>query len=176
MIDACPAGAQGRGRVRSAQAGQSMVEFALVGPLFFLAVFAVLEAALFVNARVSVDNASREGARLAALCGDATVYMYNSHTYQAVKGVWQGVNQPPTNADGCYAPVLDAVDSHLGFLNVIPGTNPKVGVSCPSDKCPAGTTITVSVQYTYQFLIPFLLDLSPGTVVMTSTVQAVSQQ
>lgn len=52
-----------------AQRGQGLVEFALIGPLFFLFVFAIMEGALLMNAQASLDNAAREGVRAAVVCG-----------------------------------------------------------------------------------------------------------
>jgi Flp pilus assembly protein TadG len=46
--------------------GASALEFALIGPLLFLFLFAVLEYGRFIMIRQLLDNAAREGARLAA--------------------------------------------------------------------------------------------------------------
>src|SRR2546430_1532616 len=46
--------------------GATIAEFALVGPIFFLLLFGVIEYARFVFAVQLVNNAAREGARYAA--------------------------------------------------------------------------------------------------------------
>lgn len=155
------------------------MEFAIIGPLFFLSAFAILEAALYVNAYVSVNNATREGARAAAICGDAVIFQpYAQQQQQLIQLIQQGQNynpnQPITASMLCSAYTQTTINSHLGFLSVIPGVNPSVTITC-AKTCQAGDTITIAVQYTYTFLLPYLLDLKTPTPIDT-TVQAVSQQ
>ena len=47
--------------------GASMVEFAVVVPLFFLLIFGIIEAGWFFAQQVEVRNAAREGARIAVV-------------------------------------------------------------------------------------------------------------
>lgn len=47
--------------------GASMVEFAVVVPLFLLLVFGVIEAGWFFSQQVEIRNAVREGARIAVV-------------------------------------------------------------------------------------------------------------
>lgn len=51
---------------RGAQDGQGLVEFALVLPIFFLAVFGLLDVGRLVYFNAALSQAAREGARLAA--------------------------------------------------------------------------------------------------------------
>ena len=51
------------------EAGQGLVEFAMVVPFLFVLFFALLELALAMNASLSVNRASQNGARLAAAAG-----------------------------------------------------------------------------------------------------------
>jgi Flp pilus assembly protein TadG len=137
-----------------------MVEFALVGPTFLFLLFMVFEGSLFINAQATIDNATREGARVAALCGDSHIYSY--------LGVTSAVN--------CYAPVEEAVDTHLGILPVaaVNGVaNPNISPSC--NICPTGTTITLTVTYQYNYYVPSLLGLYAGTQI-NSVASVVSQQ
>src|SRR4051794_14469125 len=46
--------------------GQALVEFALVAPLFFLLVFAVIQFAILLGGQIGVSNAAREVARYAS--------------------------------------------------------------------------------------------------------------
>lgn len=50
--------------------GQSMVEFALVAPIFLLLVFGVIDFGQLFNRMITVNQASREAARVAAVSGD----------------------------------------------------------------------------------------------------------
>lgn len=59
-------------RVRERNGGQSLVEFALVLPLFLLLFFAIVDMGRAVFVYNSVTNAAREGARLAIVNQDTT--------------------------------------------------------------------------------------------------------
>ena len=53
-------------------AGQAMVEFALVIPVFLLVLSGILDFGFMLFTRMSVINAAREGARVAAITADDT--------------------------------------------------------------------------------------------------------
>lgn len=61
-----------RSRLRTKSRGQSLVEFALVFPLFVLLVMSVVEFAFAFNASLSLAFASRDAALIAAESGAAT--------------------------------------------------------------------------------------------------------
>lgn len=61
-----------RSRPRRRSAGQSLVEFALVLPLFLVLVMGIADLGLAVFAYNSITNAAREGARLAIVNQDKT--------------------------------------------------------------------------------------------------------
>jgi Flp pilus assembly protein TadG len=52
------------GRLMRSRAGATMVEFALVGPLFLLLTFAVVDNGLVLFTQTVLDNATREAARM----------------------------------------------------------------------------------------------------------------
>ncbi len=52
--------------------GQSLVEFALVLPIFLLLVFAIIDFGVGFHAWLTVTNSAREGARLGAVRGSAS--------------------------------------------------------------------------------------------------------
>ena len=55
------------------QRGQSLVEFALVIPLFLVLVFGIIDFGLGLKSWITITNAAREGARYAAVtCGETT--------------------------------------------------------------------------------------------------------
>ena len=74
--------------------GQSLVEFALVFPIFVFLLFAVIDGGRLVFANSAVSNAAREGARLAS-----------------VEASWRGSTDPSCGAIG--GPVCPANDSTL---------------------------------------------------------------
>jgi hypothetical protein len=160
----------------SSQRGQSMVEFALIGPLFFLVTLAVIECSLLFNAQITIDNAVREGARAAGICGSSKAAAVNFHgtTY---------TGQP----SACPAAIIGEVQRSTGFLKVLsPNINPAVSMCSPPPdvgRCataysgaPRGSVIQVEAKYNYSFYIfPFLGESSP-TITLSSTAKVVSQQ
>ncbi|MFN2464380.1 MAG: TadE/TadG family type IV pilus assembly protein [Candidatus Dormibacteria bacterium] len=147
--------------VRAGHRGQAMVEFALLAPFFFVLLFMIFEGALFVNARATMDNATREGARAAAICGSSTIYS----TYQGI-----------SSSTGCSALAYSVVIAHMGFLKIIKPNNPLVTTQCtPNNTCTAGNQIVVSSVYTYSYFIPNLLGL-PVRTDLTTSASVVSQQ
>lgn len=61
-----------RSKGKSGERGQSLVEFALVAPIFLMLVFAVVDFGMGFHAWITVTNSAREGARLGAVQADAT--------------------------------------------------------------------------------------------------------
>lgn len=53
------------------EGGQSLVEFALVLPIFLLVLFAIVDFGMAFHAWIAVTNSAREGARLGAVRGSA---------------------------------------------------------------------------------------------------------
>ena len=49
---------------RKGEKGQSLLEFALVAPIFFVLLFAIVDFGMAFQAWITVTNAAREGARL----------------------------------------------------------------------------------------------------------------
>jgi len=79
------------------------VEFALVAPLFFLFVFAMIEYGRMVMVQQVITNASREGARKAVLDGATTASVTTTVTDYLTAGSISGATvtvspNPPTNA------------------------------------------------------------------------------
>ncbi|MGA8015301.1 MAG: TadE family protein [Candidatus Dormiibacterota bacterium] len=94
---------------RRRQRGQSMVEFALVAPVFLLVVFATIDYGQYFGARLSVENAARNGARYAVVEPEASYPTAGSGIVTAVTSasndasiptntdcLWQGTTLSPT--------------------------------------------------------------------------------
>jgi len=56
-----------RRKSRGGERGQSLVEFALLVPIFLLLVFAIVDFGMGFHAWITVTNSAREGARLGAV-------------------------------------------------------------------------------------------------------------
>jgi len=65
-IPKCKSGRSGKG-----EGGQSLVEFALVAPIFLLVLFAIVDFGMAFHAWITVTNSAREGARVGAVQGSA---------------------------------------------------------------------------------------------------------
>jgi Flp pilus assembly protein TadG len=113
--------------------GQSLVEFAIILPVFLVIAFGVIDFGLAFDASIGISNAAREGAR-------------------------QGAIQPNTTA---ITNRVRAVAGRLDNSNLAVTVTCKTaaGAACPGG-VPGATTggsIVVRVTYTYPMLTPIAL-------------------
>jgi hypothetical protein len=135
-----------RTRRRQRSIGQALAEFALVAPIFFLLLFAIIEGGRFILFYQALNNATREGARYAIVHGS------NS---SCPSGPMPPGESPPT---GCYdlpgAKVVQRVkDSAFGLLGASVTVTPTwtgLGNGREAD-------VTVTASYTYTTLTPIPL-------------------
>jgi hypothetical protein len=140
---------------RSRRYGQALVEFALVAPVFFLLLFAIIEGGRFILFYQSLNNATREGARYAIVHGS------NS---SCPSGPMPPGDPTPL---GCYdlpgdnviQRVKDAAFGVLGPSVLVTPTWGALGNGREAD-------VTVSAAYTYTTLVP--LPLPPITITAES--------
>lgn len=148
----------------SRNAGQGLVEFALVIPMIILLIVGALDLGRAVFAYNTIANAARDGARVAAVNQIAT--------------------SPDCNGD---RPVEDVADPHWSIKRCAADSALTLGVQ-PGDvtvtyAAPAGTTLTctstqrnvgciasVTVTYTYSPITPIIGSLV-GNMVISSTSQ-----
>jgi hypothetical protein len=145
----------GRGR-----RGQALVEFALVAPLFFLLLFAIIEGGRFVFYYEALNSATREGARYAII-----------HGSNAADGCPSGPPAPgSTSCDPSAANVKTAVQrAALGLA----GSGDFTALDafyCPADAvkpCPSeqltnarGNPVTVRAAYSYRPVMPLLPNIT----------------
>ena len=121
-----------------------MVEFALVAPIFFLLIFAVIEGGRFILYYQTLNNATRDGARYAIVHG--------SNSFCPSGPMPPGVATP----GGCYDPtgakVVQAVKSSaFGLL----GNGVTVVPTWPGDNG-RDSEVTVTATYTYRSLVPIV--------------------
>jgi Flp pilus assembly protein TadG len=150
-------------RIKKERRGQAMVEFALVAPVFFLLLFAIIEGGRFVFYYEMLNGATREGARYAII-----------HGSNAADGCPSG---PPatgsTSCDPTAAKVKEAVrKAALGLagtgdfsaLDVFycPAAAPK---PCGADELTnaRGNPVTVRAAYSYRPVMPLLPHITIGS-------------
>ena len=159
-------------RVRSRSRGQALVEFALVAPVFILALMAVIEFGRAIYTIQILNNAAREGARYAIVHGAS------SGCPSGPMPPGYGQNPCDPNGDRVVAAVRNQA---IGVLRASPAD---VGVTVrwcrkttPISSCPAapgdgtndrGENVDITVSYAYRTLVP-LVPLPPFTLTGGST-------
>lgn len=126
--------------------GQSFIEFAAVLPIMILLLVGIVDFGRALDARMTVINAAREGARFGVThAGDDAWGPYSCPQIQA--------NVPP-----------EIMRMHSDMFT---GGNTSISVS-GTGTCAAGDELTVTVHYTYDPLFPFWFGSGIG---MSTTVQ-----
>jgi hypothetical protein len=141
-----------------------MAEFALVAPMFFILLFAIIEAGRFIYHSEILNNAAREGARYAII-----------HGSNAADGCPSG--PPAPGSTPCDVPgdnVRQAiVDAAFGFSDagLVFGwpSDSRFPLYLSSDGSTElstnarGTNVAVRIQYTYSPLMPVLPSITIRT-------------
>ena len=132
---------------RDTEAGQTLVEFSLIVPVFLVLLFALVDFGRAYYSWMVVSNASREGARAAAVQGDAATI--DAKLYGSFCKDW------PSTA-GC---ALDTTK----LTRVV--TNPQ-GTK--------GSETSVKVSYTFTFVTPIggILQLIGGSSLSAPTISS----
>src|SRR3954449_3027506 len=149
-----PSRAAIRRHVRARSRGQSLVEFALILPIFLVFVAACLDLGRVFYANISLNNAAREGAMQAA-AKDGTF-------------IPNGACDPVNNSVVCRVQ-LESKSSMV----TIAATD--ITMTCSIVGCPhaAGSTATVSVHGTFRLITPLLSVVFGGqTINLTSSATA----
>lgn len=121
--------------------GQALVEFALVAPVFFLILFAIVEAGRFMFYYETLNNATREGARYAIVNGANTL------------GCASGPPAPGSLA--CDIPGNNVVQRVKNAAFGVLGAGVNVTPTWFNDNS-RGSTVTVAATYSYSTLIPIV--------------------
>ena len=152
-------------RRRARERGQTLVEFALVLPMFLLGLFALIDGARLVYLNSTLSQAAREAART----GSVQVTWIGS--------VDSGCNNPggptcPASLDAFKANVVTAVNRMIVPFATIPSAN--IHLSCattaPSgawtgQTCAtrtSGSVVSVRVTYTFNAITPLLAQFVGG--------------
>jgi Flp pilus assembly protein TadG len=151
------------------QAGQALIEFALMVPLLFLVIFNVVNFGGFLYSWITISNAARAGGQYAAM-GAA----YASYPAQAtLSNITTLIQQETSSLPGSSAsnPAVTVCENLNGTSIAYPQTTPTA--ACPAGTAPpqdpetvtglAGastyTTVAIDVTYTYT---PFIGSFSTG--------------
>lgn len=130
---------------RNLRIGQSLVEFALVGPLFFILIFGIIEGGRLIWTYHTVSNAAKEAAR-----------------YTTVRG--SGSIQPDAPADSA------SIKAHM--LDVSTGLDPdqlSVNLVLLDGDMEDRSRFRVEASYEYDFILTSLFGLDSITLDPTST-------
>jgi len=135
--------------------GQTLVEFALVAPWFFLLLFAIIEGGRFVFFYEVLNNATREGARYAII-----------HGSNAADGCPSGPMAGGNPCDPSGAKVKTAVVNAAFRLASVGQFESLEAYWCPTSgpkPCPGGelfndrgNPVTVRATFTYHAVMPLL--------------------
>lgn len=142
------------------QRGQAMVEFALVAPIFFLLLFAIIEGGRFIFYYELLNNATREGARYAIVHGAKGSPSSGPGLDGSDDPIGNNVVDATVNAAvglvgsgdlDAYPPVW--WDCSPGAVAPVPG-DPSTGNN------QRGQCVTVFLDYTYSAIIPVLPEIT----------------
>lgn len=133
--------------------GQALVEFALVAPVFFLLLFAIIEGGRFILYYETLNNATREGARFAIVNG--------SNSLICPQGPMQSGYACDPTGEGTKQRVRDSAFGILGNAVV-------VTPEWPDSYNNRDMRVRVAATYTYSSLIP-LIPLPSITISAEST-------
>lgn len=124
---------------RRGSRGQALVEFALVAPIFFLILFAIIDFGRYVYYVQILNNAAREGTRYAIVHGAESL----------------SPTGPPDDESG--ADVIDVVRTYA--IGVIGRADASVLAIVPTwdpFNNHRGTKVTVEVTYAFRSVIPLV--------------------
>lgn len=117
-------------------AAQALVEFALVAPIFFLLLFAIIDFGRYVYYVQIINNAAREGTRYAIVHGNEGFPL-------------SGPGTPDPDGDNVKAVVRNYA------IGVIGGAALDIAPSWP-DGIGRGKTVSVHVTYQFRSVIPIV--------------------
>jgi Flp pilus assembly protein TadG len=173
-------------RACGAQRSQSLVEFALVAPIFFLVMFSAIDVCRLLYAYTAISSAARDGARTASLSGSL---FSDCQIIQEVELVGQGFpvkmdpnsvagDSDPNNPSGALQPTTPP--PNVGYAYIWPAVataNPPDG-NCNSSQqraiSPTVKHVAVEIQYHFTPLLPLWSGL--GTNIIVKTVSVVTTE
>lgn len=175
-----------RSRVRERQRSQSLVEFALVLPLFLLVMFSAIDVCRLLYAYTAISSAARDGARTASLTGSL---FSDCQIITEVELVGQGFpvrmdpnsvagDSDPNNPSGPLQPTTPP--PNVGYAYIWPAV---ATANPPDNNCnssqqraisPTVKHVAVEIQYHFTPLLPLWSGL--GTNIIVKTVSVVTTE
>jgi Flp pilus assembly protein TadG len=139
-----------RGLQRSSTRAQALAEFAIVVPIFFLILFAIIDFGRYVYYTQILNNAAREGTRYAIVHGEHGL----------------PPTGPPNDASG--ADVIDVVRNYaIGVIGLEDTSVLDIQASWDPDNT-RDSQVTVTIAYEFHSVMP-LIPIPPITVRGAST-------
>ena len=158
---------------RERSRGQTLVEFALILPVFLTLTLGVVDGARIFTAYIAVTNAAREGV-LYASQGTNYLNWCSTTTTVACPSGYVAANQH-TDPDSIAFRVQQEVGA-LTQANVILSAPTCLDSAGASVACgPSAAKVTIKVDYSMNLFVPFVSALMGSPVRMAATTTAVMQ-
>jgi Flp pilus assembly protein TadG len=126
--------------------GQSMVEFAMILPLFVLFIIGIFELGRAFFAFIAITNAAREGTRVVTFWpGKATI----ADVYTAVT---EEIGTSPMVTEDKINDILMQCGEDYDIENIVVSTNPTI-VNCPDEQ-----PVRVTVTYNFDLILNFFYN------------------
>ena len=155
-------------RRRNRSRGQTLVEFALILPVFLVLTLGVVDGARVFNAYISITNGAREGALYAAQGSNYLKWCSTTSTVACPTG-YSSTNQSTDPDNIAYR--VQAETSGLTQANLVLSAPTCDNGSCNS----SSTTVTVRVEYSMTLFVPLISTLMGSPVRMSASTSAVIQ-
>jgi len=164
--------------------GQSLVEFALLLPVFAMLTLGVLDATRIFAAHIAVSNAAREGAVFAGRAQNYLLWCRDpSDSGEADPYMTTSVSCPTGAASGNYAGdpgniAYRVAAQTMGLDRSRVTLDPArcgIGSSAPTATCVAGGStkyVLVRVSYRFDMLTPLISQLWGGSVTLSASATA----
>ena len=155
-------------RRRNRSRGQTLVEFALILPVFLMLTLGVVDGARIFTAYISITNGTREGALFAAQGSNYGKWCSSTSTVTCPTG-YVSANQS-TDPDNIAFRVQEEASG------LTQGSIVLSAPTCDNGTCNSSSTkVTVQVQYSMTLFVPLVSALMGSPVRMTATTSAVIQ-
>jgi Flp pilus assembly protein TadG len=161
-------GRSGRERSR----GQSLVEFALILPVFLTLTLGVVDGARVFSAYIAITNAAREGALYAAQGTNYTKWCSSTSTV-ACPAAYSASNQSTDPDNIAYR--VQQETSGLTQSNIVLSQPSCDGTATPAVCDSSSTKVTVTVRYSMTLFVPLISAFMGSPVQMTASTTAVIQ-
>jgi Flp pilus assembly protein TadG len=152
---------------REKSRGQTLVEFALILPVFLVLTLGVVDGARVFSAYIAITNGAREGALFAAQSTNYNKWCSTTSTVAC-----------PASSTGYQAADPDNIAYRIQqeTSGLTQGNITLSAPTCDTTPCSSSSTkVTVTVQYSMSLLVPLVSTLMGSPVRMTAATTAVIQ-